>query len=147
MKQPTYVSQKDLPRYRKENTPAICPLLGHVDLIPVVDHDHRTGRIRGVVSSEGNALLGKIENFYRTRCVNGEWNLSQVLRAMADYLEQEQGPLHPAGTRQRTKRFTNSIKEEQLRMMRELEIPEEEIASCKNKHERTKLYRKWLIAT
>lgn len=145
MKRKDYVSQDELAEYREQNCPSFCPILGHSDFIPVVDHDHKTGRIRGVVSSEGNALTGKIENFFRSRCVNADWRLPQVLRAIADYLEQEQGPLHPVGTRQITKRFNRMKKEEQVTMLQIVGASSEEIASCKNSKDRTKLYRKKIV--
>lgn len=145
MKRKDYVSQGELPEYRDENCPVSCPLLGHVEFIPVVDHDHKTGRIRGVVSNEGNALLGKIENFYRSRCVNGKWDLPEVLRMLACYLEQEQGPLHPVGTRQLTKRFNRMKKNEQKTLLQIAGATSEEIAACKNSKERTKLYRSKIV--
>lgn len=140
-----YVSAKNLPKYREENTPDKCPLLGHAGLIPVVDHDHKTGRIRGVVSSEGNALLGKIENYHRSRGVVGEWDLPTVLRALATYLEQEQGPLHPIGTRQLTKRFDRMVLDAQTKLLLEAGALHGEIADCKNSKERTKLYRSKIV--
>lgn len=42
-----YIQQSELADYRKANTPHKCPILGHDTIIPVVDHDHKTGRIRG----------------------------------------------------------------------------------------------------
>lgn len=140
-----YVSQTELPEYREANCPLACPILGHFSFIPVVDHDHKTGRIRGVVSSEGNALLGKIENFFRSRCVNSDRALPEVLRALADYLEQDQGPLHPKGTRQLTKRFNRMPKDEQITLLQIAGACSEDIKTCKNSKERTKLYRYLIV--
>lgn len=145
MKRTDYVAQDELAEYREENCPISCPILGHVDFIPVVDHDHKTGRIRGVVSSEGNALTGKIENFFRSRCVNGKWELPEVLRAIADYLEQEQGPLHPVGARQLTKRFNRMKRVEQYELLIRAGATDDEIDACKNSKDRTKLYRKKIV--
>jgi len=145
MKRTDYVSQDELPEYREANRPETCPILGHADLIPVVDHDHKTGRIRGVISSEGNALTGKIENFHRSRCVHGVRDLPHVLRSIADYLEQEQGPLHPVGTRQLTKRFGRMTKPEQRELLIVAGADLVEITSCKNSKERTQLYRKSIV--
>ena len=144
-KRKDYVSQAELPEYRQDNCPISCPLLGMVQFADVVDHDHKTGRIRGVVSSEGNALLGKIENFYRSRCVNAEWDLPKVLRQLALYLEEEQGPLHPVGTRQLTKRFNRMGKDKQAALLLSMDISDDEIDACKNSNERTKLYRKAIV--
>jgi hypothetical protein len=98
-----------------------------------------------VVSAEGNALLGKIENFYRSRCVNGSWELPTVLRAIADYLEQEQGPLHPVGTRQLTKRFNRMKRVEQYELLIMAGATDAEIEAGKNSKDRTKLYRNKLV--
>ena len=144
-KRKDYISQAELPEYRQDNCPISCPLLGMVQFTDVVDHDHKTGRIRGVVSNEGNALLGKIENFYRSRCVNAEWDLPKVLRQLASYLEEQQGPLHPVGTRQLTKRFNSLNKDEQYNMLVFGGAEVDEITACKNSEERTKLYREYLV--
>lgn len=142
---PISVKDGELAKYRRANAPARCPILGHADFIPVVDHCHKTGRIRGVVSSEGNALLGKIENFHRSRCVNGVYDLPTVLRALADYIEGTQGgPYHPVGLRQLTRRFTAMKKAEQVRILLSFGIPQRDIDECKNGKQRAKLYRKAL---
>jgi hypothetical protein len=145
MKKQDYVAQSELVKYRKDNCPSSCPILGHSEFIPVVDHDHKSGRIRGVVSSEGNALTGKIENFFRSRCVNGKWELPTVLRAIADYLEREQGPLHPVGTRQLTKRFGRMSKVEQYARLTLAGASDVEIEACKNAKARTQLYRSKIV--
>lgn len=145
MKKKDYVAQSELAKYREDNCPINCPILGHSDFIPVVDHDHKTGRIRGVVSSEGNALAGKIENFFRSRCVNGRWDLPEVLRAIAYYLEREQGPLHPVGTRQLTKRFGRMKRVEQHELLILAGAVDDEIDACKNAKDRTKLYRSKIV--
>jgi hypothetical protein len=138
-----YITAKKLPKWREENAPPVCPLFGHGDYIRVVDHDHQTGNIRGVVSSEGNALLGKIENYYKSRGSCATWDLPTVLRAMADYLEQEeQGPLHPVGARQLARRFGRKNKTDQERMLLLAGAKQEDFEDCKNSAERTKVYRK-----
>lgn len=145
MAEEKYIPQSKLADYRKSNMPESCPLLGHEDFSPVVDHDHKTGKIRGVVSLEGNALLGKVENFYRSRCVNSAHALADVLRKLADYIEQEQGPLHPVGVRQLTKRFSRLSKQEQVSILNDLGVCKKELACCKNTKARTKLYRRLLL--
>ena len=144
-KKDDYVSQSELAAYRKNNCPRNCPILGHSKFAPVVDHDHQTGRIRGVISSEGNVLIGKIENFYKSRCSNGDWDLPVVLRAIAEYLELDQGRLHPVGVRQLTKRFSRMSKDKQITLLQISGVISEDIAECKNSTERTKLYRKSII--
>jgi len=139
-----YVPGKDLPNYRKENAPKICPILKAEGYEPVVDHDHRSGRIRGVVSREGNALLGKVENFFFTRCATLSQDLPEVLRAMAEYLEQEQGPYHPVGIRQVTTKFKNQPKPVQIKILEHRGIPHSVIKQCRNGKQRSVLYRKHL---
>lgn len=146
MDRKTYIAQDELATYREENVPISCPLLGQTQFTPVVDHDHYTGRIRGVVSLEGNALLGKIENFFRTRCVNAEKELPAVLRRMADYLEFPQGPFHPVGVRQLTKRFSRAAVSVQKDLLQQLNADAAAVDECKNTKQRVKLYRKLLIA-
>ncbi len=144
-KKDDYISQSELPEYRDDNCPIACPILGLHEFIPVVDHDHKTGRIRGVVSNEGNALLGKIENFYRSRCARTEWELPKVLRSLADYLEEDQGPLHPVGTRQLTKRFGRMKKSEQVAILETYGVGGAAVCNCKNSQDRTKLYRSVIV--
>lgn len=65
----------------------------------VLDHDHDTQFVRGVLHRQSNAVLGKLENMY-TRYL-GWWykgTLSDFLRGCADYLDREQPQdyIHPA---------------------------------------------------
>lgn len=141
-----YIQQSELADYRKANTPHKCPILGHDTIIPVVDHDHKTGRIRGVISLQSNVLLGKIENCFRSRCSVSPHVLPKVLRLLADYLERDQGPLHPIGTRQLTKRLNNMTKGEQRVLVCDvLGVSTVEFDACRNSKDRTKLYRKALV--
>lgn len=143
-----YITQSKLPEYRKQNTPEECPILGvrMKDHIPVVDHDHKSGKIRGVLSNEGNALLGKIENFFYSRCSGDREDLPDVLKNISEYVSKEQGPYHPVGVRQVTKRFSRMNKSKQELLMTELNIEQDTISKCKNSKQRTKLYRKALIS-
>lgn len=145
MKHQDYVTQAELAEYREKHCPTRCPILGHVGLLPVVDHDHQNGRIRGVISAEGNALIGKIENFHRSRCVAGVAALPEVLRNIANYLEQAPGPMHPKGTLQVTKRFSHRSKEDQINLLQLYGVTLDEIAECKNSKQRTRLYRKQIV--
>ena len=66
---------KELTSWKTENTPGICPLCNRdMDTVisrnKVVDHDHKTGQIRGVLCRNCNALEGKLNNI----CVrSGNW--------------------------------------------------------------------------
>lgn len=64
----------------------------------VLDHDHQSQHCRAVLHRQTNAFEGLVFNAYR-RCL--EWSssipLPQVLRGLADYLEQDYtaNPYHP----------------------------------------------------
>jgi len=63
-----------------------------------LDHDHKSGRIRAVVHSDCNILLGKIENFigrYGKR-MDTEGRIHGFLRGAAEYmgLDYSHNPLH-----------------------------------------------------
>jgi hypothetical protein len=109
----------------------------------VVDHDHQTGLVRGVISRQANSLLGKVENFFLKRCGGRKEQLSRVLRNMADYLDKPPMPyLHPVGLTQKCRRFLRLTKDKQSLELRAKGCSKAEIAECTNAKERTKLYRK-----
>ena len=56
-----YLSHNKLADWRNKNKPTRCPLVEYKTSNWVVDHNHTSGFVRGVVSSEGNVLLGRIE--------------------------------------------------------------------------------------
>ena len=142
----TYLPQNEIKEYRDANKPSRCPILFIRTSDWVLDHDHQTGMVRGVISRQANSLLGKIENFFRTRCVHAEKALPDVLRRMADYLEFPQGPFHPVGVRQLTKRFSRAAVTVQKELLQQLNADSAAVAGCKNTKQRVKLYRKLLIA-
>jgi hypothetical protein len=121
-------------------------LLDHKTKDWVVDHCHTGGTIRGVVSSEGNALLGRIENAYKRLSINARaLGLPQALRNMANYLDRPQSnELHPEGFRQLYKRFSRLDKGTQLDILLKVGINRELIQTAKNSTERTKLYKSYL---
>jgi hypothetical protein len=139
-----YVSHSGLPKYRNNNKPEVCPILNVQNTKLVVDHDHKTGRIRGIISSEGNVLIGKIENFFGSRCSGCDLGLPSVLRRIAEYLEQQQGPYHPVGIRQLVRRFWRMPKDKQVSILEQF-YSSDQIRSCKNSISRAQLYRKTLI--
>lgn len=65
----------------------------------VLDHDHSTNFVRGVLHRQTNAFLGKLENAY-IRYIKWWYvgTLSEFLRGCADYIEKEHPKeyLHPA---------------------------------------------------
>lgn len=93
---------KDLKEFLWKENDEYCPICSRKHSLDkmVLDHSHQkkvkgTGLIRGAICHLCNVLLGKIENNSpRYKITQGE--LPGVLRAMADYLEQEHLPyLHP----------------------------------------------------
>ena len=141
-----YIAQTKLKDFRKKNEPTVCPLLNHKASDWVVDHCHTGGTIRGIVSSEGNVMLGRIENAYKRLSKKPKQNtLPYVLRKMANYLEKPSSEyLHPVGYRQLYKRFFNLNKSTQLDILMKLGINRKLIQSCNNSKDRTKIYKQYL---
>ena len=138
-----YLPQSKLAQWRKKNAPTKCPLVEYKTSNWVVDHNHTSGFVRGVVSSEGNALLGRIENAFK-RLSRGakRASLPNILRNMASYLEQDDLQLlHPEGFRQLYKRFYALSKDLQLDILLKFGTNREDISKCKNAKERTELYK------
>ena len=137
-----YLPQNKLKDWRVRHQPKACPLLLRKTSDWVVDHCHKSGMVRGVVSRVGNSLLGKIENFAYRRCQISQSHLPAVLRAIADYVEQEQlDVLHPVGLTQLSKRFKSLTSEKQKATLVDLGAKRKQIMECSNASERTKLFR------
>ncbi len=137
-----YLPQNKLKDWRVKHQPKACPLLLRKTSDWVVDHCHKSGMVRGVVSRVGNSLLGKIENFAYRRCQVSQSHLPAVLRAIADYVEQEQlDVLHPVGLTQLSKRFKSLTSEKQKATLVDLGAKRKQIMECSNASERTKLFR------
>ena len=139
-----YLSQNKVKEYRCEHMPRSCPLLRIKTKDWVLDHDHQTGMVRGVISRQANSLLGKIENFYLGMCKGTKEDLPKTLRAIARYLEKETTDvLHPVGLIQLTKRFKNSLTaSEQALELKSIGASADEINECKNQKHRSELFRK-----
>ena len=137
-----YLPQNKLKDWRVKHKPKSCPLLLRKTSDWVVDHCHKSGMVLGVVSRVGNSLLGKLENFAYRRCQVSQSHLPNVLRAIADYLEQEQlDVLHPVGLTQLSKRFKSMTSEKQKASLVDLGAKRKQIMECSNASERTKLFR------
>jgi len=137
-----YLPQNKLKDWRVRHQPKACPLLLRKTSDWVVDHCHKSGMVRGVVSRVGNSLLGKIENFAYRRCQVSQSHLPDVLRGIADYLEQEQlDVLHPVGLTQLSKRFKSLTSEKQKATLVDLGAKRKQLMECSNASERTKLFR------
>jgi hypothetical protein len=137
-----YLPQNKIKEYREKNKPLCCPILATKKDDWVLDHDHQTGLVRGVISRQANSLLGKVENFYMRMCKGDKEHLPGVLDAMAAYLEQEQlDVLHPVGLTQLTKKFKGLTSEKQKATLVDLGAKRKQLMECSNASERTKLFR------
>jgi hypothetical protein len=137
-----YLPQNKLAHWRESNKPIFCPILETKMSNPVVDHDHKTGEVRGVINNNANALLGVCERKFFSYCSGKPEDLPSVLRNMADYLEQASTMiLHPVGLNQLCTRFSQLPKEQQLSELKSLGAKENKINACNNNKQRKSLYR------
>ena len=139
----TYLPQNKIKEYRETHKPISCPILDVKTDDWVLDHDHQTGLVRGVISRQANSLLGKIENFYLKMCKGQKEQLPNTLEAMAHYLESETTDvLHPVGLTQLTKKFKNSLTaQKQGDVLKDMGARKKDIEKCRNQKQRTALYR------
>ena len=106
----SYLTQTKVKEYRDKHKPICCPILSIKTDDWVLDHDHQTGMVRGVISRQANSLLGKVENFYFKMCKGDKEFLPVTLEAMASYLEGSVTEvLHPVGLTQLTRKFRNGF--------------------------------------
>jgi hypothetical protein len=140
----TYLPQGKVADYRNANKPICCPILSIKTDDWVVDHDHQTGMVRGVISRQANSLLGKVENFYLGMCKGDKEFLPVTLEAMASYLETSNTDiLHYQGLNQLKNKFKNNLTaDEQRATLVDIGASKEELASCSNQKHRAELFRK-----
>lgn len=141
-----YISANKIKAYREENNPGFCPILSKPLTKSVVDHDHRTGEVRGVIDFNANNLLGVIERKFYSYCSGKPEDLPNVLRRIADFLEKPpSGHLHPVGLNQLVAKFKGLKKDEQINSLNALStVDNDAVDCCTNVHDRVKLYRKLL---
>lgn len=140
----SYLPQGKVKAYREKNKPTCCPILSTKGDDWVVDHDHQTGMVRGVISRQANSLLGKIENFYLGMCKGDKELLPITLEAISGYLEQrESGILHYAGLNQLRNKFKNKLTSaEQTETLKNMNASQDELDGCSNQKQRAELFRK-----
>ena len=145
-----YVSQKRLADWREENNPKIDPVSKQRINSPVVDHDHVSGMIRGVLDSEINAWEGRCYNAY-TKLSKSQKVLpfADMLENLAAYVRLTTEYLHPKGCVDNYKRFSNKGKATQIEMLDALrkqgKCKTEDVLACKNSQDRTSLFRNILM--
>ena len=139
----TYLPVNKLAEWRRANEPSKCPIMDRESNDWVVDHDHLSGEIRGVISREANTLIGKIENIHSTICRGDPRNLPDVLENIATYLRQPSSNLlHPVGLNQLCSRFKNNLKkDDQCFLLEVLGGEKNKINSCNNISKRLKLFK------
>ena len=140
----TYLPQGKIKAYREANKPICCPILSTKNDDWVVDHDHQTGMVRGVISRQANSLIGKIENFYLGMCKGDKEFLPITLEAISTYLEQrDDGILHYAGLNQLRNKFKNKLTSaEQTETLKGMDASQDELDKCSNEKQRAELFRK-----
>lgn len=146
----TYVPSNKIKPFREKHTPSECPIIGVSNPTWVVDHDHTSGLIRGVISSEANAYLGRVENAYKrlSPTAKRSKDLPNMLRSMANYIEQDAMPyLHPTGCIQLCSRFKGLTKADQVFALKAMGYVQSEVSACSNSQQRTKLYQRKLKKT
>mgnify|MGYP003495491356 CR=1 FL=1 len=60
-----------------------------------LDHNHKTGAVRGALHGQCNMLLGKLENGLKRGIPDPEGFINGVGRYLADHAENQTGLLHP----------------------------------------------------
>jgi hypothetical protein len=138
-----YLTQKKLKEYRDSTKLLQCPIFMCLLDDKVVDHDHDTGMVRGVIHRQANAFEGKCYNAWKRYAKNNtEISFVQTLRNMADYLEKGGTQyLHPTGLVQLGKRFARLRKHDQEFALKKFGVKKDEINSCNNSQDRVKLYK------
>ena len=91
----------------------------------VLDHNHKSQYVRGVLHRQSNAVLGKIENLW-TRYLSYWYNgtLAQFLRQAANYLEKPDDDrfVHPAWIKRLSIDFSKLSTEKQKQVLADMQI-------------------------
>lgn len=87
-KGPRKLSPKKISELRSVISPDnICAISKCKTENPVLDHDHKTGYVRGVIDRQINAWEGKVFNSFIRLGLHKRFDLIDLLRGLADYLE------------------------------------------------------------
>jgi len=106
----------DKKRVREDLSTGFCPICGCKYSTgmnqAVLDHDHSSGRIRSVLCSKCNLLLGRYELYFKKLLGKTSCNLPDVLVAFSNYLKNSFQPyLHYGVIESEKKRITRWRKE------------------------------------
>ena len=112
----------------------------------VVDHDHTSQRVRGVLHRQTNSFEGKVQNAY-DRCLKwmSDRTLSDILRSLADYYEDTDRiahtmPIHHGFLKRLSTDFNGLNEQGKKEVLHLLQQPQ-----GNNATERRKLFRKALM--
>jgi len=141
-----YIPQSKLKDWRTKNSPRVCPIFRVPLNDSVVDHDHDTGMIRGVLHRQANAWEGKVYNAWRRYAKNNtKISFAECLENLAAYIKKGGTQfLHPVGLVQLGKRFGRLKKEEQEFALKTLGAKKVEINACINSEQRISMYKQIL---
>lgn len=140
-----YLKYKDIKKLRELNTPELCPILMVKDNKYVLDHDHQSGLVRGVISNEANLIIGKLENAIVRYRSESSLSKKEITYNIYKYIARKPFDiLHPVGLKQKCSAFRSSSKDLQKLILLELGLDESNIFDCVNAQEREKLFRKAL---
>lgn len=93
--------------YDEQN--GICLLCFHKIKNPVLDHNHKTGVVRGCICSGCNRILGKIENNYKRYGMIDE-QLKVISLRIYQYMNYTTEYLHPKTPKRIKDKLNNKVK-------------------------------------
>lgn len=109
----------------------------------VLDHSHKTQRVRAVLSRQTNAALGKIEGMWiRYLSYWYPHDLPTFLRQVADYLERKEDNrwYHPGWLKRITVDFNKLSADQKKNVLKEMNSPD-----GRNNTQRVELFRKLVL--
>jgi len=133
------IKARDIPRVRQEFLDAqgnCCAICGssfseatynrskrktELKFTPVLDHDHKTGAIRGVLCRGCNTIEGKLLGLFQRWNSQNVPSIPKVLRGMAGYYEwysyNQTGLIHPDHKTEDEKRLVRNAKQRKARAL------------------------------
>lgn len=143
------LKQKDLKKFREKHQTKLDHISQQVIVNPTLDHCHDTGYCRGVLDSSTNCFLGKVENAFKRYMKYQNLTLRDVLPRLVDYIEdyplKSLEIMHPKAVSLNIRKFGRYNAKTQEQILKIINVPSSEIANCKTKKDRLKLYKKYLL--